>query len=364
MGAIPNKTAHTVLIIFAAALLSLCQVVNNLGQLPASPSPDPTGGGGPAQSWYSVYFTDPSSPQAGSYHGGPDEALAEAMDGARESIDVAVLEFNLYSLRDALVAAHKRGVRVRMVIDSDSIGDPEVRELAAAGIPVLGDRREGLMHNKFSIIDGQEVWTGSMNYTASDTYRNNNNLIRIRSSRLAQDYESEFEEMFVDDLFGPDLRPATPYPAVTVDGVLVEVYFSPDDGTAAHLVDLVDGAQESVYILAYSFTSNDLARAVLGRMKAGVEVAAVFEESQVESNTGGEFENFRSQGLDVRLDGNPRNMHDKVLIIDRQIVVTGSYNFSSNAERTNDENTLVIYSPEIAARYLEEFQRIYGQAER
>ena len=78
---------------------------------------------------------------------------------------------------------------------------------------------------------------------------------------------------------------------------------------------------------------------------------------------GGEYEHLLNAGLDVRLDGNPRNMHHKVIIIDGQIVVTGSYNFSASAEERNDENTLILHNPDIAAQFLAEFQRVYAAAE-
>ena len=87
------------------------------------------------------------------------------------------------------------------------------------------------------------------------------------------------------------------------------------------------------------------------------------EARQVDSNIGSEYEPLRAAGLDVRLDGNPNNMHHKVFIIDELIVVTGSYNFSRSAEERNDENTLVLHNPEIAALYLDEFNRVYAQAQ-
>jgi len=315
-------------------------------------------------SWYSIFFTDPTAPTADNYRGGPDAALAAAMDEARVSIDLAVLEMNLWSMRDALIHAHRRGVRVRVVVESDNLEDDEVQELIEAGIPVLGDRREGLMHNKFVVIDRQEVWTGSMNFTTTDGYRNNNNLIRLRSSKIAEDYTTEFEEMFVDDLFGPDVRSATPYAEVSLDGTLIEVMFSPDDGVSRSLVELLAGAEESIRFLAFSFTSDDLADVLLERASAGVQVSGVMDESQVASNTGGEYERFRSSGLEVYLDGNEDKMHHKVFIIDDKIVVTGSYNFSTSAETRNDENILVLFNRDIARVYVEEFQRIFLAAER
>ncbi len=313
--------------------------------------------------WYSVYFTQPGNPAMRGYRGGPDQHLAEAIQAARLSVDVAVLDLDLWSLRDALIAAHRRGVAVRLVVDSDYLDGKEIQEIREAGIPVLGDRREGLMHNKFAVIDRSEVWTGSMNYTVSEAYRNNNNLVRLRSPRLAEDYTAEFDEMFVEDLFGPGSPANTPHPVFSVEGVRVEVYFSPDDGVTQQMVELVSSAAESVYFLAYSFTSDDLAEALLERHQAGVEVAGVMETRQVESNTGSDYERFRAEGIDVRLDGNPDNMHHKVLIIDGQIVVTGSFNFSRSAEERNDENTLVLHDPQLAVLYLGEFEKVFSEAQ-
>lgn len=354
----PTRRPHRshLLAILLLLFLSAC-----LPQAPLPGAPFPT----PNQpdNWYSIYFTDPTGPAAETLRGGPDAALAQAIAAARVSVDLAIYDFDLWSLRDALLAAQRRGVSVRLVVESDNFDEPEIQELIDAGIPVLGDRREGLMHDKFAIIDRQEVWTGSMNFTVNGAYRNDNNLLRLRSTRLAADYLAEFEEMFVEDAFGPGSPANTPYPSLVVDGTRVEVYFSPEDDTAARLVELVADARESVYFLAYSFTADDLSTALLARAPAGVTISGVFEESQYRSNTGAEFERLLSGGLDVRLDGNPRNMHHKVLIIDQQIVVTGSYNFSASAAERNDENTLVIHNAGIAAAYLEEFQRIYAAAQ-
>lgn len=312
--------------------------------------------------WYSLYFVDPTRPDAMTFRGGSDQKLAEAIAQARLNIDVAAYDLNLWSIRDALIAANRRGVVVRVVTESDNLDEAEIQDLKDAGIPVLGDRREGLMHNKFVVIDRQEVWTGSMNFTTTDAYLNDNNLIRLRSVRLAENYAVEFEEMFKDDLFGYPGRADTPYPKLMVDGTPVEVYFSPEDGVAAHFLEKIQDAKTSIYFMAYSFTSDDLATALLNQMRAGVTVMGVMEEAQVASNIGGEYERLKAAGMDVRLDGNPHNMHHKVIILDEQIVITGSYNFSANAEKRNDENVLIIDNAEIADWYLEEFKRVYEKA--
>jgi phosphatidylserine/phosphatidylglycerophosphate/cardiolipin synthase-like enzyme len=345
-------------------LLALALVLSAC--LPATPdlaTPTPfTPDADPATGWLEIYFTNPTAPNAADYTGGPDEALAAAIGQARLSVDVAAYSFTLWSIRDALIHAQQRGVVVRMVMESDNMDTDEVQQILDAGIHIIGDQREGLMHDKFMVIDRSEVWTGSMNYTPNGAYKDNNNLIRIRSTQVAEDYTSEFNEMFLENMFGPDASIATPNPSVTIDGTRVDVYFSPEDGVAAQLLTLLQEAQESIYFMAYSFTANDLGDAIIQRAMEGLTVAGVMDDSQINSNEGTEYDAFMQAGMDVRRDGNDGQMHHKVIIIDGKIVVTGSYNFSASAEQRNDENVVIIYSPQVAAKYLAEFQRVYDQA--
>jgi phosphatidylserine/phosphatidylglycerophosphate/cardiolipin synthase-like enzyme len=313
--------------------------------------------------WFHVYFSDPQSPAAGTLRGGPDAVLAAAIDDARLSVDIAMYDLDLWSIRDALLDAHRRGVTVRVVAESDNLDEPEFQALIDAGIPVLGDRREGLMHHKFVVIDRLEIWTGSMNFTLNGAYRNDNNLVRIRSSRLAEDYQAEFEEMYVADRFGALSLADTPNPTVTVSAVPIEVYFSPDDGVAARVVELILEAESRVDFMAFSFTADPIADALLDQARRGVSVSGVFEARQVDSNIGTEYGRLRGAGLDVHLDGNPQNMHHKVIIIDGRIVITGSYNFSASAEQRNDENVLIIHNAKVASYFLDEFTRVMDQAQ-
>ena len=201
-----------------------------------------------------------------------------------------------------------------------------------------------------------------MNFTVNGAYRSNNNLVRVRSSELAENYLVEFEEMFVDHQFGAGSPANTPNPVLNLDSTQIEVYFSPDDGTIDRLLELIRDAEERVLFMAYSFTDDDLAQAMLERAEEGVLVRGVFDEGQAKSNLGGEYERLLENGIEVRLDGNPRGMHHKVMLIDDQILITGSYNFSNNAKTRNDENTLIIHSPELAALYLQEFERVWEEA--
>ena len=360
-------------------LFSILLLSNALGcsQLPPTPDlptvtetpesglteiPLPAGYGAHA-AWVDIYFTNPESPLASQETGGPDGPLAESIDAARLTVDVAVYSLNLRSIRDALIRAHERGVQVRVVMESDNMDSSAVQALIEAGIPVLGDRREGLMHDKFVVIDRSDIWMGSMNFTYSGTYEDNNQLLLFRSVKMAENYTKEFEEMFVDDKFGDNVVPETPNPKISIDGTEIEVYFSPDDGVATPVLELLNSAEESIYFLAFSFTTDEFGEAIRMKAENGLTVAGVMEEEQVKSNIGTEYDLFKQAGLNVLLDGNEGQMHHKTIIIDKRIVITGSYNFSRSAETRNDENLIVIYNDQIADFYLQEFQRVYQLAQ-
>jgi phosphatidylserine/phosphatidylglycerophosphate/cardiolipin synthase-like enzyme len=313
-------------------------------------------------SWFELYFTDPSNPTSSQGTGGVDGPLVDAIDAARMSIDVAAYSLTLNSVRYALIRAHDRGVIVRMVMESTNMDSSDVKALLQAKIPIVGDNRPGLMHDKFMVIDRSEVWMGSMNYTDAGTYDDNNNMMRIRSTKMAENYTKEFEEMFVDNKFGPDTVAETPYPSLTIDGTEVDTYFSPDDGVLNALVPLLNSAQQSIYFLAYSFTSNELGDIVREKAKEGLTVEGVMDAEQVVSNQGTEYDPFQQAGMMVRKDGNEGLMHHKVFVIDGKIVAFGSYNFSKSAEENNDENFIIVYNEAIAQQFLQEFERVWKVA--
>ena len=267
------------------------------------------------------------------------------------------------------MAAHERGVRVRFVTDSDDVDEGAVRQLVRAGIPVVEDERGAIMHDKFVIIDSQVVWTGSWNLTENGTYRNNNNAMRIVSAALAENYTSEFDEMFIDRAFGPTSASDTPHPEVVIarpeigERVRIDNYFAPEDGVLDRILELVEGAGESIRFMAFSFTDDRLGEVLKRQSKAGIEVQGVFEArgSDTEYSEYGRLSCARPL-LDVLTDGNPYILHHKVIIVDDKIVILGSFSFREGANELNDENVLFIHDRDVAALYRGEFERMYQQA--
>jgi phosphatidylserine/phosphatidylglycerophosphate/cardiolipin synthase-like enzyme len=326
-----------------------------------------------AGDWIRIYFTVPSvSDGEAARQSGLVQGLISALDQAEESIDLAAYDFDLDSVAAALVAAEQRGLRVRVVTESENVPDNAhtLVALERAGIPVVEDRREsGLMHNKFAVIDGDWIWSGSWNLTHNGTYRNNNHAVLITSSALAENYTAEFEEM-VARQFGPDSPRNTPNPhlIISVGGadetqrrVEVENYFAPEDQVAREIIAEIAAAQERIRFLAFVFTSEELADAMLERSREGVVVQGVIEDRNA-GQPYSQYDRLRAAVHDVLTDGNPYIMHHKVIIIDDETVILGSYNFSHSAETTNDENLLIIHDPAVADLFVEEFGRVYQQA--
>lgn len=294
-----------------------------------------------------------------------ERALLADIEAARRSIDAALYEYNLDSVAEALARAQRRGVRVRLALDRENLDEPEMAKWAGVveqvGIPISWQDSNAFLHSKFVIVDERLVWTGSWNATTNDTYRNNNNLLRISVAPLVQNYLVEFAEM-AEGSFSNDKQAQTPNPQVRLGAATIENYFAPREPVQPHVVAAIERAQRSVEFLAFSYTDDATAEAMLARQRAGVTVRGVMENRNAEG-TGSEYGRLRQNGAAVFTDGNCYTMHHKVIIVDERVVIAGSYNFTGRAEEINDENLLIIDDPLIAQAYHEEFERVYRQAQ-
>lgn len=322
-----------------------------------------------AGGWWDVYFTDPVNLRDPNVVAGSvEEKLIRFIDSARASIHIASFEFDLTNVADALIAAKARGVDVRWVTDDehglgadDDLGHGQFAMLEAAGIEVRDDLgRTAFMHNKFWIFDRQVVWTGSTNITRNGVYDQNNNVIVIHSPELAEVYEREFDEMW-NGQFGARSPSTLADQSLVVNGTQILVIFTSEDSALEKvIIPFVQGAQSSVYFMAFSFTDYPLADAMIQRRLRDLDVAGVFEAFGSTSEAA-EMRTLFCGDVPVRQDGNGGFLHHKVIIVDERYVVTGSLNFSTRAETTNDENVIILDNPDIARLYVEEFERVWAQ---
>lgn len=319
--------------------------------------------------------------------------LLQRINNSQYSIDMALYSLNdLTQVRDALINAKLRGVKIRFVYDSRT-NQALVNELLAAGILMSKRPTSDFMHNKFFIFDNRNytsaaddwLWTGSTNITNDQFFSDANNVIEIQDQTLAAIYTREFEEMWgsATDIpipsrakFGPQKSDNTPH-ILNIAGKRVEVYFSPSDNPSTQIENVINTqADNSIYFSILAYTRCNIMNRMKVKYDAGKNVRGVFDDSEGNSTssvyrtmkgiTGGGCSNpLWAPPADVWLDNRPGQLHHKYIIIDaytpasNPVTITGSYNFSNNATFDNDENFLVIYDTRVANLYLQEFNMRY-----
>ena len=143
----------------------------------------------------------------------------------------------------------------------------------------------------------------------------------------------------------------------------VQVYFSPRGGATEAVVDALSHATNSVLVQAYSFTSATIARALVDAKARGLKVQVILDKSQrTEKYSEADF--LQHEGILTLIDTQHAIAHNKVMVLDSYLVLTGSFNFTRAAEENNAENLLVINDPVLAGRYSENWLAHQAHSER
>ena len=130
----------------------------------------------------------------------------------------------------------------------------------------------------------------------------------------------------------------------------IDIYFSPKGGCTEAIVQEIDAAKNRVLVQAYSFTSEPIAAALVEAYKRGVKISVILDSDQETTNYS-EADFLIHAGIPPLIDARHSIAHNKVMIIDRTTVITGSFNFTKAAEESNAENLLVIRDPALAEEY-------------
>jgi phosphatidylserine/phosphatidylglycerophosphate/cardiolipin synthase-like enzyme len=145
-------------------------------------------------------------------------------------------------------------------------------------------------------------------------------------------------------------------PAVLLAAEDWAVYFSPQGGCTAAIVQAVGKARSTILVQAYSFTSRLIAQALKEAQARGVKVQVILDKSQV-GDRSGTLNTLVQADIPTFIDAAHSIAHKKIIIIDGEIVITGSFNFTRNAEERNAENLLIIPDKALAARYEENWRQ-------
>jgi phosphatidylserine/phosphatidylglycerophosphate/cardiolipin synthase-like enzyme len=281
--------------------------------------------------------------------------------------------------------------------------------LAEANIPLIddtadGSKGSGLMHHKFMVVDGRTVVTGSANWTLScthgdftnpDSRGNANSVLVIASQPLAQRFQQEFSYLWgdgpgdkTDSQFGLQ-KPHRPSALISTPGSVLEVQFSPTSKTKPWaqsvnglIAKTLGQATQTVDLALFVFSEQAISNQLVPVANRGVPIKALIDPDFA-------YRSY-SEGLDmlgvtlpnhnckrdssvpwskpITTVGVPAlppgdKLHHKFAVLDQNIVLVGSQNWSQAANTTNDENLLVIRNATVAAHFEREFQRLYDGAE-
>lgn len=347
------------------------------------------------------------------------KALLGLIEGAQSSIDFAIYGMrNQTVIKNALVAAKERGVKVRGVVDRDlegqnyyssteelvavignvrsdlkadleiarqeararydrepkckrpdgfegplqclayDLGDSCLVSAHASREPIEGGAK--IMHDKFFIVDERHVWTGSTNISDSGTGGYNANLVTVVESKtLASWYTEEFEQMYKDGRYhGRKPRPKGKKMLKLPEAEL-EVYFSPQESPiSSRLRPILRNAQSSIDIAVFFLTHKHVVADLIDAYQRGVRVRVIMDATGAK-NGYTKHELLRAAGIAVKVENWGGKMHMKSAVVDSETVITGSMNWTSSGDTKNDENTIIVHSPELAKQYETFFERLW-----
>jgi phosphatidylserine/phosphatidylglycerophosphate/cardiolipin synthase-like enzyme len=135
----------------------------------------------------------------------------------------------------------------------------------------------------------------------------------------------------------------------------IEVYFSPHEGCTEAIIKELNKAKSTILVQAYRFSSAPIGKALLSAHKRGVNVEVILDKSQrADKYSSATF--FLNAGIPVKIDAQHAIAHNKVMIIDGETVITGSFNFTKAAEENKAENLLIFHDKNMAERYINNWQ--------
>ena len=311
--------------------------------------------------------------------------LISFFNNASRSIDYCCYNSSRMDVALALVNAHNRGIRLRIITDNTRVGrnpDPWVSLLRSAGITVWSDSishsSSNYMHDKFVIrdladADSTNDWMWVASYNPNENETNADCAMEIPEPALARAYLAEFNQMWGDTGVAPNPGGAKFHEDKTdrlsthefsVNGSRARLYFAPQDRVVDTITALVSHAQREVGFAINAFTFDNLGAAMLGRFNGGERVFGTFDKASG-MDSASEYWHLRPAHVPVFIDSFPYGngtVHEKIMVIDSTITVTGSANWSANADYNNDENTLILYDTAIAQRFVAEIVARYIEA--
>ena len=303
--------------------------------------------------------------------GAPDNleaTIVKFIEGAQKKLFIAVQELDSRKITEAIIRAKKRKELVKLVLEADYLiaktayanpfnadnGAHEInRELHNAilrsKIKVNTDYNPKIFHQKFIIRDDESILTGSTNFTSTGTDENLNHIIIVHDRNVARVYNKEYKEIqqghFGKLNEGHDRRPKE----VMVSNIRIKPLFAPDHNPEMEIMKQIAKAKERVDFAIFTFSaSSGIDDQLAIAKKAGIEVKGSLYKSQANQRWSAK-DSLAKADADIFVvprtglpRPRPRKLHHKLMVIDEQLIIAGSFNYTGPANLLNDENILII----------------------
>lgn len=302
--------------------------------------------------------------------GGPDnllDVIVNFIDGAEKRLFIAVQELDSPPIAEAIVRAKQRKVLVKLVLEADYLrerialanpfqigGENEVNRvlhdaILRANINVHSDYNQDIFHQKFMVRDSKSILTGSTNFTVTDTTANLNHIVIVHDETVAKNYDREYTEIqqghFGKLNEGHDPRPAE----VMVSDVRVKILFAPDHNPEMEIMKQIAKAKRRVDFAIFTFASSSgIDDQLILAKHAGISIRGALFKSQANQSWAA-TEALENAGLSLFFIPRsglpkpaPRKLHHKLMVVDEQLIIAGSFNYTGPATQLNDENIIIL----------------------
>ena len=297
--------------------------------------------------------------------GGPDSLEAAILDfihAATAELLVSVQELDHRPIAEALIAATRRGVRVRAIMEQDylreknhpgdnSLGLQEMNrellvEILRAGVDAKADYNPAIFHQKFMVRDRAAVLTGSTNFTTTGVTRNLNHVCVIVDPEVAREYGREFAQLR-EGVFGARslVLPRKPLEGHIVGGIRIKPLFAPDHMPEMEFIKQMIKAASRIDFAVFTFAqSSGIDDALVNARQKGLAVNGVLDRKQA-NQAWASKDTLTDGGVTLRRNRNGtgvRKLHHKLMVIDDALTIVGSFNYTGPANLVNDENIIVL----------------------
>lgn len=292
-----------------------------------------------------------------------EQVIVDFINQAKSRLDIAVQELESKPISMAIIQARQRKVKIRLVTEHDYlrvkrarknpwISDGENEEnrlihlaILRANIDIKSDFNTSIFHQKFIIRDSAAVLTGSTNFTPTGTHNNLNHIVIIKDKKVAKIYNKEFEEIrqghFGKLNEGHDKSPVD----VNVSGVPIRVLFAPDHNPEMEIMKQMFKASHRIDFAIFTFSkSSGIDDAMIKLLKFGMSINGVFDGMQGAQHWSaiGDLKQHGAQLSAVYKKGQVGKLHHKLMVLDDEVVIAGSFNYTGPANALNDENIIIL----------------------